>query len=148
MSECNTKVFGFFENGGSNYRFDANLLNCYVKRGNESVASFETLSISGDSLIIDHFAVGSTQIGKKIAADVLLEFAALVSEQMPDINQIVFDLGRAASGTDIDKLAEARLALFKRLGASNVNKRFPNKDRIVVSATWEKNKWGKGDHKS
>ncbi|MBB5360895.1 hypothetical protein HDE76_004147 [Rhodanobacter sp. ANJX3] len=116
--------------------------DCYVKDGaGSSVATFESMSLSGDTLHIDHFALDGSLKGSGLGETVLRGFARLVAEQAPQINRITFDLYRVSEGSDIVKLAQARYALLKRIGAHSVFQRQPNEYRICVSGTWDKPHW-------
>ena len=116
--------------------------DCYVKDGTgSSIATFELMSLSGDTLHIDHFALDSSLKGRGLGETVLRGFARLVAEQAPQVNRITFDLYRASEGSDIVKLAHARSALLKRIGAHSVFQRQPNGHCICVSGTWNKASW-------
>lgn len=116
--------------------------DCYVKdRAGSSVATFELMSLSGDTLHIDHFALASALKGKGLGEIVLRGFARLVVEQAPQVNRITFDLYRASEGSDIGRLSLARSALLNRVGAHSVLLRQPNEHRICVSGVWDKTHW-------
>jgi predicted GNAT family acetyltransferase len=127
--------------GGAKYQLQPNAPDCYIKQGGRNIGFFETMTLYPDQLHIDHFAVDTSLIGKGHAVPLLKGFSALVKEQAPQIKYISFDLGRATSGSDITKLAQARAALFQRIGAIDVQQKQPNPNCIVVSATWEQTKW-------
>lgn len=115
--------------------------DCYVKKGQRSLATFETLSIKNTTLHIDHFAVDKDLQGSQVAEIVLRGFAQLVAKQTPEITQITFDLHRSVGKDDIQKLADARFALLNRIGAEEVSKRKPNRHCICVAGRWDKERW-------
>ena len=116
--------------------------DCYVKdSAGSSVATFELMSLSGDTLHIDHFALAGALKGRGLGETVLRGFARLVAEQAPQVNRITFNLYRAGEGSDIGQLALARSALLNRIGAHSVLLRQPNEHRICVSGVWDKAHW-------
>lgn len=114
-----------------------------MKEGQRSIAFFENVSTSGDALHIDHFAVDTDLIGCRRAETILRGYAQLVLQQAPHIEKITFDLHRANTGSDIEKLANARFALLERIGARNIRKCWPNLRRVQVCAEWRKAQWSK-----
>lgn len=126
---------------GTSYQLIPSTPNCHAEEGNSCIGNIETMTLNANQLHIEHFAVDSSLIGKGRAELLLREFAALVRAQAPNITTMTFDLGRSTPTSDIAKLAQARVALFQRVGALNIQQRKPNPDSIVVSATWDRSKW-------
>lgn len=117
--------------------------DCYVKAGSEPIATFETLSLrdNGNVLHIDHFALNSSRTRNGLGEITLRGFARLVAEQLPEVDQITFELYRSLPGTDLEKLAQARFDLLERVGAHDVAKVRPNNHCICVRGTWTRVSW-------
>lgn len=131
---------------GTPYTLINSALDCYVKEGRHSIATFETMSFRnrGSVLHIDHFAVTTSMRGRGKGAAILRGFAQLVMEQRPCVDRITFDLGRARDGSYIEKLAEARSELLKAIGAHDIREGRPNSRRICVSVVWGRDRWNEG----
>lgn len=141
LKRKSTRYCGF---GGTPYELTMFYApDCYVKEGSGAIATFETMSLKGTTLHIDHFAMDHSLRGSGKAEQVLRGFARLVAEQTQGVKQITFDLHRSLAGDDIEKLACARSALLERIGARNVRLRRPNENCICVAAVWDKADWSK-----
>lgn len=127
--------------GGYPFSLLSFLENCSIKNGKDTVGYVQGLSINGAILNIDHFAV-NPGTRKGIAADDMIRtFAKLVKAELSNIATITFNLGRAASDSNIQDLANGRQALLQRIGAVNIQQAQVNPTRIVVSADWHKAQW-------
>ncbi|MBP2572385.1 hypothetical protein J2767_003563 [Agrobacterium tumefaciens] len=128
---------------GMPYSLAGGTPDCYVKDGSERIATFETLSLrdNGNIFHIDHFALDSSRKKQRLGEVVLRGFARLVAQQLPDVNQITFELYRCLPGTDLEKLASARSDLLERVGAHDVTKVRPNNHHICVTGKWARVRW-------
>ncbi|CEG14890.1 hypothetical protein XAC3562_1330014 [Xanthomonas citri pv. citri] len=126
---------------GASYQILPSPPTCYVKKGKENIGYFEGTTISASSLHINHFAVDSSITGEGKGERMLRGFAALIKVQCPSVSQIIFDLGRSTANSNIQKLAQARVSLFQKIGAINIQTHQPNGWCLVASATWSKSQW-------
>lgn len=125
--------------------------DCWVYRGDTHLATFENLSFcrqvtgkrcqSPRELTIEHFAVTGRQKGKGIGEEIVRGFAAVVAEKAPTVCTIRFILQRATPSSNLEKLAAARVELFKRIGAEDINTEDFRPTWIRVSATWHEAQW-------
>lgn len=122
--------------GGEDYKFGDYPDSCYVRKGDSPVAYFQSMMISADSLIVGHFAIDSAYAGKGVGEMVLRGFANLLDAQIPSVISIQFRLERATSGSDLERLAAARVALLSRVGAKNIEK-----INTTVKGVWYKSDW-------
>ena len=127
--------------GGEPYSLKGYLDSCFIKNGSDTVGYVQGLSTNGNTLKIDHFAVAPDKRNGISADDMIKAFAHLVRAELLNINVIAFDLGRATSGSDIQTLANARVALLTRIQAVNIVQKQVNKTCIVVSGAWHQANW-------
>jgi len=134
-------TFTFTNAGGEPFDLIRCRENCFIKKDQVTVGYVQGLSASSSSLTIDHFAVDSGLIGKGQGEEVLREFAKLIEKQAPHIQTMDFNLGRATSNSNIQKLADAREALLNKVNAINVQQLLIKPGSIVVIGTWNKANW-------
>jgi hypothetical protein len=114
---------------------------CYGYIDGDHVCTFEQMSLSEPALQIRHFAVTSSNKGRYLGERCLRGFTQLISMQAPTITTVNFSLYKASSGSDIDKLANARASLFNKIGATGVFVSHPNTTCREVSGIWSKANW-------
>lgn len=127
--------------GGVEYEIYPYAYDCYVHSDGENIAYLQLMTLRTQSLLIEHFAINSAYVGQGLGEVVLRGFADLIRNQLPSIMRIEFDLGKSTSISNIHQLAEARENLLSRIGAVDVQRKYPNKSCIVVSGVWHKTNW-------
>lgn len=105
------------------------------------VCSFEHLVWNERSMTVGHFGVMEQYRGMDLGTRCLTDFAVLISEQVPLIEEIQFHISRSSSGTDIELLANARVRLLEKIGATDIDINNPTSDCYVVTGVWRKSKW-------
>ena len=106
--------------------------------GNIQVCAFENLLWGERTLSVGHFGVMEQYIGMDIGTRSIRDFAALISKQVPLIEEIHFNFSRSTSETDIELLANARVRLLEKIGASEIDISKPTSDCYVVTGIWRK----------
>lgn len=108
---------------------------------NIQVCSFEHLQWNERTMTVGHFGVMEQYIGMNLGTRSLTDFAALISEQFPLIEEIKFHISPSSSGTDIELLANARVMLLEKIGATEINIHSPTSNCYVVTGIWQKSQW-------
>jgi hypothetical protein len=114
--------------------------------GHEHVCTFERIELIESTVKVNHFALHEAFIGQDWGETCLRTFAASVASQIPNINKIDFGLYQSTEGTKADlvklkKLADAREALLKKIGASEITKTQLNSECWEVTGSWPKDFW-------
>jgi hypothetical protein len=109
--------------------------------GGIQVCSFEHLQWSERAMSVGHFGVMEQYIGMDIGTLSIRAFAALISKHMPQIVEIRFELSQASPLTNIELLANARVMLLEKIGATEINIHSPTSNCYVVTGIWQKSQW-------
>lgn len=109
--------------------------------GNIQVCAFEHLQWGEQTLSVGHFGVMEQYIGMDIGTRSISAFAALISKHMPQIVEIRFDLSQSSPLTNIELLANARVMLLEKIGATEINIHSPTSNCYVVTGIWQKSQW-------
>lgn len=118
----------------------------YGKKGTEGICTFEGTNFQQKTFVIPHFSIDEKFRGTGYAEIVLRKFAALMSEQRDDIDQIKFQLYSTNSKAKsnpllLKKIADARENLMHKLGAKNITKKKISDQCWEVTGYWLKSDW-------
>jgi hypothetical protein len=123
------------------YRFGANDDKCRISFLSTDFCLFEDITIGAGKVFVGHFSVNNQFRGSLIGEQCLRKFAAHIAQLYPNINTIEFSLYKLPTNFPHQKIAQARLDLLNRIGASATSISALPQGNFQVCGSWDKSKW-------